>query len=108
MPEWTIRTNLAAPGSTPDRITAEYLKVTDDGRFIEFKDSSHKVVYMVSSNHVVSVARVVDADPLEAPRVPWWMNRAIRVTGKESAPEVHARRGGEGWHRQTDNTARTR
>lgn len=58
MYEWVVTNNLSV--ETPaDRVTAEYLKVTEDGRFIEFKDPEHKVVYMVSANHVVSVTRVM-------------------------------------------------
>jgi len=57
MPSWTIATNLAVNENGPDRIDAEYFKVTEDSRFIEFKDADHKVVYMVSADHVVSVSR---------------------------------------------------
>ena len=56
MPRWMITTNLASD-HTPDSIEADYYKVTEDSRFIEFKDINHKVVYMVASDHVVSVTR---------------------------------------------------
>jgi hypothetical protein len=57
MPTWRIANNLTVVGSGADHIEAEYFKVTDDGRFIEFKDNDHKVVYMVNAGHVVSVTR---------------------------------------------------
>jgi hypothetical protein len=56
MPEWTISTNMSA---LADHVTADYFKVNCDGpfSFVEFKDADHKVVYMVSAQHVISVLR---------------------------------------------------
>lgn len=58
MHEWIITTDIGQYGvaSSQDHVIAEYVKV-DEGDWLEFKDSNHKTVYLVSSRHVVSVTR---------------------------------------------------